>query len=255
MLYGLYLSAQGADAQSTRLDVIANNLANAGTTAFKRDFAIFAARDPHDVRKGLPNDAPNHLNESTGGTDLLDVVTDFSDAGQTPTGGKFDLAIAGSGFLQVSDGEKQFLTRNGSLTINLNGELVTKDQGLNVLDAGGTPILIPPEAVDVNIASDGTMNLIDETGAMTVGPQISIVAPQSLDELSKVGDSLYAAAGEVLPTGDDVSVHQGYVEASGTHSVNEMLQLIDASRAFETNISMIKFQDEALGRLLQAVPR
>lgn len=255
MLYGLYLSAQGADAQSTRLDLIANNLANAGTNAFKRDLAIFAARDPHDVRTGQPGNAPNNLDESTGGTDLLDVVTDFSDAAHIQTGGTFDVAISGPGFLQVSDGERQFLTRNGALTKNLNGELVTKDTGLNVLSASGSPIIIPPEAVDVNFASDGTMNLIDEAGRIAVGGRLAIVAPESLDQMSKFGDSLYIAEGEVAPTNDLARVHQGFVEASGTQSVGEMLNLIDASRAFETNVSMIKFQDEALGRLLQAVPR
>ena len=80
-------------------------------------------------------------------------------------------------------------------------------------------------------------------------------APPSPDRLSKIGDSLYVVDGEVEPVNDISRVQQGYLEASGTQSVGEMLQLIQASREFETNISMIKFQDEALGRLLQAVPR
>src|SRR4029079_13423502 len=129
--------------------------------------------DPHDVRKGQQGNAPNNLDESTGGTDLLDVVTDYSDAAHIETGGTYDIALSGPGFLQVSDGAQQFLTRNGSLTVNQNGELVTKDKGLNVLSSSGTQIAIPPEAVNVNIAADGTMNLINEAGEVGPGPRLA----------------------------------------------------------------------------------
>lgn len=67
MIYGLHLSGQGARAQSSRLDVIANNLANASTTAFKRSFAVFQDHKPYDVEHGLQKPTPHDLNESTGG--------------------------------------------------------------------------------------------------------------------------------------------------------------------------------------------
>ena len=255
MLYGLYLSAQGADAQTTRLDLIANNLANAQTSAFKRDLAIFAARDPHDLRNQVPGQDLDEFNGCTGGTQLLDVVTDFSNGSQIQTGGTYDVALAGPGFFQVADGDEQFLTRNGSLSVNANGELVTKDGGLNVLDLGGVPIVIPAEAAHVEIGPDGSVSVIDETGARATGPSIAVVVPESLDELTKIGNSLYATESDVQPINDQADVRQGYLEASGTQSVTEMLDLIEASRAFEANVNMIKFQDEALGRLLQAVPR
>ena len=86
MLYGLYLSAQGANAQSQRLDVISNNIANASTPGFKRDLAIFRQMDPRDVAQGNESELPpGNLNDSTGGLMLDEVVTDFSNVALTET--------------------------------------------------------------------------------------------------------------------------------------------------------------------------
>ena len=63
MIYGVYLSAQGANVQTTRLDVISNNLANASTNSFKRDLAVFREHNPHDVEHGTANDLPGNLNQ------------------------------------------------------------------------------------------------------------------------------------------------------------------------------------------------
>jgi hypothetical protein len=95
MNYGLYLSAQGAEAQSQRLDVISNNLANAQTGAFKRDLAIFQAHRPYDVENNIAENLPGGLNESTGGISLAGVITDFSDAQTQVTGGVNTVPLVG----------------------------------------------------------------------------------------------------------------------------------------------------------------
>jgi flagellar basal body rod protein FlgG len=255
MIYGLYLSAQGADAQSKRLETISNNLANVGTTAFKRDLAIFQANHSYDVEHGSYHNVPNGLEQSTGGIELADIATDFSGGSLSETGGTYDVALAGPGFLRVSHGGENLLTRNGRLTVNEIGELVTADTGAHVMSAGGGRITISPDASDVDIAADGSVVQVDSTGTRAALGQLDIVLPDSLDELQKVGGSLYRAGGDVRPAGAQTQVRQGHLEASGTQSVTEMMQMIQASRAYETNINMMKFQDEALSRLLGSAVR
>lgn len=255
MIYGTYLSAQGAEFQSKRLDVLSNNLANASTTGFKRQLALAQAHAPFDVENGSQHAPPGNLNESTGGVTLAGVATDFSDAAMIPTGGTYDVALTGPGFLHVSDGEQEFLTRNGQLTVNSLRELVTLGTGAAVLAVGGSPITIPKDVSSVEITSDGTILGRKADGSTSTIDQLALVRPKSFDELQKVGNSFYRTDGEVLPVSSGVSVQQGFLEASGTQPVIEMVELIGASRAFETNINMIKFQDEALGQLLQSVTR
>lgn len=253
MIYGLYLSAQGANAQATRLDVIANNLANASTNAFKRDLAVFQAHQPFDVEQGAGEEPPGNLNQSTGGTSVAEVVTNFQDGPLTATGGAYDLALSGPGFFRVSDGQQEYLTRNGRLTVNSDNELIMHDTGLSMLGRGGRPIVIPEEATQISVTADGTIHSVTADGLSAPVAQLDLVQPQSFDELAKAGDGLYVAVQPLAQAGSDVTVQQGFLEESGTRPVLEMMEMIQASRGFETNVSMIKTQDEALGQLLQSV--
>jgi len=255
MIYGLYLSSQGANAQATRLDVIANNLANASTHSFKRDLAVFQAHEPFDVKHGNGNEPPGRLNQSAGGLSVAEVVTDFRNGPLTPTGGTYDLALSGPGFFRVSDGQQEFLTRNGRLTVDANNELVMQDTGYQILNNGGEPIAIPEDAARIEVAADGTIHSANSEGLTSVVGQLALARPESFDELSKVGDSLYTTVQTPLPADGEVQVQQGFLEESGTRPVLEMLDMIEASRGFETNVTMIQTQDEALGRLLQSIHR
>ncbi|HEX6987348.1 MAG TPA: flagellar hook basal-body protein [Planctomycetaceae bacterium] len=251
MLYGLYLSAQGAQARSTQLDVVANNLANAGTTAFKRDLALFQAHRPFDLEHGGSNLAPGGLVGSTGGLTVAETVTDFSQGALEKTGGSLDLAIAGPGFFRVTDGTEELLTRDGRFARNAAGELVTAG-GRRVLSVEGTPIRLNPDAIAVEVAPDGTLSERFPTGELSAAARLAVVLPQPPDAVEKVGDNLYRAAGGVVPVGADTRVAQGFLEGSGVNPVTETMRMIEASRAFETNVNMMKFQDESLARLLTA---
>lgn len=254
MIYGLFQSAQGAAAQSARLDAIANNLANASTGAFKRQLAVFRERAPFDVVNGVSREVPGNLNASSGGVELEQMATDFSDGPLQKTGGPFDIALSGPGFFRVTDGQQELLTRNGRLTRNNNGDLVMSDTGLAVLGTDGTPIRGIAETGAVEVSSDGTMRQLAPDGSRTLVGRLDLVIPQSVDSLVRMGNGLYSAEGPV-DAAPDVKVHQGYLEGSGTNSVTEMMQMIEASRAFEMNLNVMKFQDEALGQLLQSVAR
>lgn len=257
MIYGMYLSAQGADANSVRLDVLSNNMANANTTSFKRDVAMFQINRNFDAEQGLQNDLPGELQNHIGGISLEAVRTDFEMGSLISTESEFDLAIKGDGFFQVGDNKEQFLTRNGSLSIDPDQRLVTSDHGLPILADDGKDIFLPVDAVHVEISNDGTVTPFDNRG-QSLGPvgQIAIVMPNSLDELVKLGGSLYTTEGRVFPINETANLQQGFLESSGTNPIEEMMELVSASRLFESNVNMIKLQDESLGRLLQSsMPR
>lgn len=252
MLYGLYQSALGAQAQSYRIDVVANNLANAGTSGFKRDLALFQSNRPYDVENGVGSDPPGNQNALSGGVTPMKPAIDFSDGSLIHTGASYDVALTGHGFFQVGDGSQKYLTRNGRLSVNQNGELVTAGSGMHVLNTIGAPIAIPPEAVEVGIASDGMITAMRPDGEQAQLGRLALVQTPAEQQLQKIGNSLFAAPRELTPARSDLQVKQGFVEASDVSPVSETVEMIQASRAFETNINMIKFQDDALDRLLQS---
>lgn len=253
MLYGLHLSAQGAKAQSTRLDVIANNLANASTTAFKRGLAVFQAHPPYDVEHGLQGQVPGDLNESTGGTTVAGVFTDRSNGPLVETANQLDVAIVGPGYLQVADGNgEKLVTRKGNFALNASGELMLAGSRHKVLSTAGSPITFNPQGGAITFGADGTVSQIVE-GAPTQLGKLAIVQPGSTDALEAIGQGLYRTNTAVTPA-EQAQIRQGMLEGSGVRPVKEMLSMIEASRSFETNVNMIKFQDEALSRLLQSVP-
>src|SRR3954465_9788196 len=97
----MYMSAEGAGVQAQRLEVIANNLANADTVGFKQDVPTFQARFSQAIQQGLAQEHDKSINDIGGGVKLSAVQTDFSAGQLKTTGGKLDLAITGDGFFHV----------------------------------------------------------------------------------------------------------------------------------------------------------
>jgi flagellar basal body rod protein FlgG len=252
MIHGIYLSSHGANAQSIRQDVIANNLANASTTGFKRDVATFQVFKPEDIRKNIPIRMDGNRQNEVGAISVDRISTDHASAALQKTDQPYDIGLSGDGFLRVSDGQNEFLTRNGQLHRSIDGQLVTLDQGLRVLDSSGEPIEIPITAVGIDIATDGKISAVLADNQRVPLARIDLVSAPT-DQLRKVGDSLYETQAELEPAGRDLQVKQGFVEASGVNPIQEMTAMIETSRAFETNINMIRIQDESLGRLLRTV--
>jgi flagellar basal body rod protein FlgG len=246
MIYGMYLSTGGAILQSRRVETIANNLANAATTGFKRDLFLVRARASHDVENGLarPGAGPENVG---GGVLPFAVETDFSPGGLEQTGNPLDVALAGDGFFRVSDGEQEYLTRDGNFALDALGNLRLQGTGDRVLDEGGAPIVLST-SLPVEIAADGS---VLQGGV----PQqrLGVVEPSDYHDLKKVGANRYQSTGPVVAAPGQVQ--QGFLELSGTNPTNELMQLIEASRAYEANINLIRYHDEALGRLLSDVPR
>lgn len=252
MIHGIYLSSHGANAQSIRQDVIANNLANASTTGFKRDVATFQVFKPEDFRTDVSRRMEGDRHNEVGALAVDRISTDHASGPLQKTGRQYDIGLSGEGFLRVSDGQGEYLTRNGQLRRSIDGELVTQNEGLRILDTTGKPIQIPVAAAEISIGNDGQVSAVMADNQQVPLARIDLVSVP-VGQLQKLGDSLYQTQAETVPAGRDLQVKQGFVEASGVNPIQEMTAMIETSRAFEANVNMIRMQDESLGRLLQTV--
>jgi flagellar basal-body rod protein FlgF len=250
MPYGIYLSAEGAAAQAQRLDVIANNLANADTVGFKQDVPSFQARFAEAIQRGEASPGNHSINDIGGGVKIIDVETDQSNGLLKHTGRDLDVAINGEGFFQVqSEDGKKYLTRAGDFELDVESRLVMQDGKTPVLDQGGSEIYISRD-IPWSMSNDG---FISQAGAIYA---LGMSRPESLDNMVKVGNNLFQPLGDVEPLAlAERQVRQGYLEMSGSNPVRQMMAMIETTRAFEANTRMIQNQDTMLGALIGRVLR
>lgn len=248
MSYGLYISAAGAEAQSRKMDVLSNNLANVDTVGFKRELAILQARHAAAIERGQQTPGTGSLNDLGGGVRVRENLTDFSVGVLKKTGVNTDMAINGDGFFLVEKDDQQLLTRAGNFQFTNDGRLVTQT-GHAVLDDGGNPITLNP-TLPWQVLPHGVI----EQGGNQIA--LALVKPQSLGDLVKVGETFFsplAPATRVAP--ENRQVVSGFLESSGVKPTTEMMQLIETSRAYEANIRMIQNHDSVIGSLVNRVLR
>lgn len=250
MPYGLYISAEGAKAQSKRLEVLANNLANVNTVGFKPDVATFQSRFAEAIQEGTATPGSRELTDIGGGVKVNETITSFAPGRLQHTGAETDMAIIGNGFFQVAGGNGEaLLTRAGNFQVNRDGLLVTANGQQPVLDAGGAPIELDLQT-PWRLTNAGE---IEQDGSLI---PLAIVQPTSLDQLTKVGANLFRSRGGAAPIEPaNREVRSGYLEMSGANSTTEMMSLIETSRAFEANAKMIQTQDGMMSSLIGRVLR
>jgi len=225
---GFYAAVSGAMAQEKRLEVLTNNLANINTDGYKKDVLSF--------RSFL-----NEAQSARGETDLVglsDFRTDFTQGRIVKTGNTFDLALSGKGFFEITTAEGTRYTRQGNFMLNALYQLVTANGDL--VSGSGGPLVI--DGANVVIGSDGEVT-VDEA---SVG-QIKVVSFADMTKLAKAGAGLFINNGgpENLTEDLNVSVQQGYVEKSNVNMIEEMLQLIEVSRSYESYQKVIQSMDDA----------
>lgn len=254
MTHGLWLSAAGLQAQQARQDVLANNLANVETAGFKPDRVMFRERLVAAQSDGVPGDAERlgHalLDRMTGGLAITPIRTDFSQGNLVTTQNELDLAIDGKGFFAVRSGDGVRYTRNGRLSLRADGTLVTSSGGLEVLDQAAQPIrLDPASAGRISVNPRGQVR---QAGALVADLQIVDFANTEI--LQKTGRNLFDAGGAraVAAVAD---VRQFAYEGSGAESMTTLVQMIEATRAYQLNATMITLQDQTLGRAVNDVGR
>lgn len=252
MLRSLRTAALGMSSQQKSVDNTANNLANVNTTGFKRTSVAFQDLLYQAVRSGGEGEGsgrPAALQLGHGAAAVA-TVRNFSQGGLGETGNVLDLAIMGDGFLQVRkpDGTIAY-TRDGSLTLDAEGTLVTQS---------GLPLEpdfeVPPDAVRIEITQDGRISVLMQGSpdAMELG-QIELARFANPGGLSPLGGNLFEqteASGEPMvgtPGQDGLGmIRQGYLEASNVDVVQEMVNLITAQRAYEINSKMVSVSEEML---------
>lgn len=245
MSYGIYLSASGVVSASHRQDVIANNLANVETAGFKRSLAVFRERRAEDK----PGDGIRGL---SGGLLVAPSRLDVTQGALEETNNPLDVALHGAGYLAVQqpDGSLR-LTRDGRTAIDRDGYLVSASDGVSrVLDTKQRSILIhgfPPSILNVDRAGriliKGTSESLGQIGVFAL-PAGAAAIPD--------GRSRLVVPAAALPRGD-AEVRGGMVERSNVDPATEMVRLMEAQRQLDANANLIRFQDEATGRLVGEV--
>lgn len=260
---GIFSAVSGAMAQSSRLDTIANNLANANTTGFKKDRQVFSEylssfekpdnsmmvpRVPASIESFYDMQGGDNAYVNPAGT-----YTNFEQGGLKATGNPLDIAIEGKGFFEVLTQDGVRWTRNGSFQIDNDGRLVTKE-GLPVLREGQND---PAQRIIQLTSRNATVSQAGEIfdGGNAVG-KISLVDFVNPDDLKKQGSSLYSANNSLsaIPQiAREARIQQGFVETSNVNVVEEMTDMIAANRVFEATQKAIKGHDEMDDKLINQV--
>ena len=252
----LFTAATGMEAQQTRIDTIANNLANVNTTGFKKSRPEFedlfyetlaapGARDSSGA--SLPTGV-----QIGHGVKLASITRVNTQGERIQTGRDLDLAIEGEGFFQVQGASGETLyTRDGSFQRDRDGNLVTR-AGLLV-----TPgVQIPVDVRDVTVLADGTVSGVPagQTNPTVLG-QIEVVRFANPSGLRALGGNLLApseASGDPeagTPSQNGFgAISQGFLESSNVNMAEELVRMILAQRAFEVNSRVIQASDEMLKR-------
>lgn len=256
MMRALNTAGAGMIAQQMNLDVIANNLANVNTTAFKQQRAEFQDMMYQTFRaSGSATGGDSTIPQAAQiglGSRFTASASSFSQGSVITTANPLDMSIQGDGFFQVVKDGQTFYTRDGSFKVDANGQVVTSDGYL--LEPS---IQVPPGTTNITISPQGSVDGIQPGSAtpQNLG-QITIATFPNPAGLTRVGQNLYAAGGGsgeaavVTPGADGSGQIQAYsLEASNVQIVEEMVRMITAQRAYEINSKAIQTADDMLGVL------
>lgn len=251
MLRALYSAAAGMNAQQTNLDVIANNLANVNTTGYKKTKIEFQDLLYETVRasgseQGSGDVLPTGIQVGHG-SQVVATSKIFTTGELSRTGERLDVAVQGDGFFEVQlpDGTKAY-TRDGAFKTDGSGRVVNSD-GMPI--QGFQPV--PDGTTNVSIANNGDVTYTGSGGNTTFRiPLVRFANPAGLEAM---GRNLYretpasgtAELGNPAENGFG-SLAQGYLELSNVKIVEEMVNLIQAQRAYEVNSKAVQASDEMM---------
>ena len=259
MIRSLWVAKTGMDVNQANLDVIANNLANASTTAFKRVKTNFEDLLYQTVR-GSGSQTSEQTQAPTGlqfgaGSKISGTSRILTQGATLRTQNPLDVAISGNGYFQINlpTGVIAY-SRDGNFSKDNQGQLVTA-QGYVVAPG----ITIPAEATGITISDFGqvSVTLNGQAQAQQVG-QIQLVNFVNAAGLEAIGGNLYI---ETAASGNPVqgnpgqnglgSIQQYFVEQSNVSVAEELVSMIQAQRGFEVNTRVVRASDEILQRLSQ----
>ncbi len=237
-----YISLSLASAMRADLDVTANNIANANTAGFKSEHIAF--------------DTMIAASPSGQVSDFVVDVGSFVDTRQgalTQTGNPLDISLNGTGWLSYRTSEGAIAYgRDGRLALNPDGELQTLS-GARVLDSGGGPITLPPDAGEITISADGTIS-------SAAGPlaQIGVFDLPAIQSYHRLGAGMFAppegAGNDAIPA-LDTEVIQGSLEMSNVQPIAEVTRLMDIQKSYDRAKKLIDNEDQLLRDALRRLGR
>ncbi len=262
MLRGLYVAASGMITETNRTDVIANNLANAASSGYKRDEAINEEFAPILLKR--INDAqddevtsfrgfrleqgPPRVGKLGLGACTAEIATDHVQGAMKTTGNMLDLAVAGEGYFAIQTPQGVRYTRDGSFYRQANGALVTA-RGQAVLNAQNRPIMLP-DSTTISIGAKG--EIMD--GARRIDT-LQFVQFDDRRAVLKQGDNLYRPQEGATPQAATGDIQQGMLENSNVNIASEMVSLINNYRIYEAGSRALVTQDSMTDKVVNEVGR
>ncbi len=239
---GMIEAVRGCLKEQVRIDVIANNLANASVPGFKKDRVSFQNMLLQQTASntGAPKQSTN--------SPLVNIKTDMSEGDIRFTGNMLDVAINGKGFFKIMTPDGIRYTRKGNFALDAQGNLITAD-GYQVLGKGGAINLL-----DKEVEIDDRGRVIAE-GA-EIG-QLDVVSFADEEGLTKIGDAMFAKGPNMTeePLPATTTIRQGYLEGSNVNIAQEMVEMIQSLRAFESYQRAIKVLDHLDNKVTNEVGR
>ena len=220
---GLYTAYSGMQAQLDALEILANNLANVNTPAFKEQNSFFAF-----LNKSIQAiDETGGLEKAVNQSIVTRGTTNMMGGSLTATNRDLDVAIEGNGFLVVQAANGIRYTRNGNLHLN-NKYILTTSDGFPVMGAANNrPITLGPGMVQIN--SDGQVSLDGEQV-----DRLKVVSFEDLSLLEKEGNSLFISReGQSSEKSSDAKIKPGYLEQSNVNPVSSVVKMVEVLRHFE----------------------
>lgn len=254
MLRGLYTAYSGMQAQQLRMDTISNNLANVNTTGFKQDGVIFESFQ--DLLISKINDPEKRGSERIGsmsfGVGVGTTYVNHVQGALNQTGVTHQLAIMGDGFFTVgikqADGSYlEKYTRDGSFSIGPNGELLTLD-GNYVMGEDGPISITSLDQLIINEIGE----VYDQ--GQKVGT-LKMKAFEDPNQLNKLGASLYEISSAAVEVPFRGTLMQGYLEASNVNSIEEMVNMINVMRTYESSQKVLSTYDSTLEQAVNSIAR
>lgn len=266
MIRALWTAATGMQAQQLNIDVISNNLANVNTTGFKHSRSAFQDLLYANLRPAGSETAQTGTQVPAGiqvghGVKAVAVAKEFTQGSGIPTSEdpfNVDIFISGHGFLQIEmpNGEIAY-TRDGHLTINKDGNVVTSD-GYPLV--GGNLAINPTQHTGVDIGPSGSVGLktVTAPGFQANVAQVVLARFVNPAGLTALGNNLFVesvASGPPTTGNPDEngmgSLKQHYLEQSNVNMVTEMVDMITTQRAYEVGTKSIQTADSMLGLVAQ----
>lgn len=263
MVKGLYTAYTGMIIEQKKMDTLTNNMANADTNGFKKEgmtATSFADQLAYRIKDTSHYNLPKGLGDITFGAKVGETYTNWDSGSFKVTDNNDDFALDGNGFFAISYTNKQGensikYTRDGAFTVNTQGYLVTKDGDFVLTQAGATNG-DPNQRVQI----DPTMDYrVDELGNIYQNDQVvstlGVIDFEDYNFLQKYGENLYDLVDGGTIQASNAAVLQGVLETSNVNVIDEMVEMITVTRAYEANQKLIQTIDSDLERAVTQVGR